>query len=328
MMVLGTDRSVERDNATYRKGLVLGLTLAELGILVIFVLLLAFGAALLAKNREIAALKRAVPEERAASRVERMLRKKAADPAAARSLARELVDTAVRQDAVAEAERRLEQASAAVSKAEQAARMSEDKPPPRSGSASGASAVNRTDRDSGMERRGEDLRRRIADIAAERDALEGTLADLPSGERAIADRVLSTRLENERLKGSMAYAARRLEALGKGSEKPACWATRTGSPEYIFDVTLTSGGIVTRDRALPNRRAEQARLPLSGMTYGRVLQGPGFQAMTKPLFEWGEAHGCRFFVMVTDRTGAAEKRRYKTLLLWVEGHFYKYENRA
>ncbi|GAA3262657.1 hypothetical protein GCM10020258_27200 [Sphingomonas yabuuchiae] len=195
-------------------------------------------------------------------------------------------------------------------------------------SRSGISVADRTDPDRDMERRGEDLRRRIADIAAERDALKGTLADLPSGERAVADRVLSTRLENERLKGSMAYAARRLEALGKGSEKPACWATRTGSPEYIFDVTLTSGGIVTRDRALPNRRAEQVRLPLSNMAYGRVLQGPGFQAMTKPLFDWGEAHGCRFFVMVTDRTGASEKRRYKTLLLWVEGHFYKYENRA
>ncbi|KQO58592.1 hypothetical protein ASF14_01255 [Sphingomonas sp. Leaf257] len=323
MMAFGTDRSVERDNATYRKGLVLGLTLAELGILVIFVLLLAFGAALLAKNREIAGLKRAVPEERAASRVERMLREKAADPAAARSLARELVDTAVRQDAVVEAERRLGQASAAVSKAEQAASESEE-----TASRSGISVADRTDPDRDMERRGEDLRRRIADIAAERDALKGTLADLPSGERAVADRVLSTRLENERLKGSMAYAARRLEALGKGSEKPACWATRTGSPEYIFDVTLTSGGIVTRDRALPNRRAEQVRLPLSNMAYGRVLQGPGFQAMTKPLFDWGEAHGCRFFVMVTDRTGASEKRRYKTLLLWVEGHFYKYENRA
>lgn len=323
-MAFGTDRSVERDNATYRKGLVLGLTLAELGILVIFVLLLAFGAALLAKNREIAGLKRAVPEERAASRIERMLREKAADPAAARSLARELVDTAVRQDAVAEAERRLGQASAAVSKAEQAAGDSDGEPV----SGDAASAADRADPDRDMERRGEDLRRRIADIAAERDALKATLADLPSGERSVADRELSTRLENERLKGSMAYAARRLEALGKGSEKPACWATRTGAPEYIFDVTLTSGGIVTRDRAVPNRRAEQARLPLSGMTYGRVLQGPGFQAMTKPLFDWGEAHGCRFFVMVTDRTGAAEKRRYKTLLLWVEGHFYKYENRA
>jgi cell division protein FtsB len=317
-----SDRSVDRDNATYRKGLVLGLTLAELGILVIFVLLLAFGAALLAKNRQIDQLKRAVPEERAASRVERLLREKAADPAAARSLARELVDSAVRQDAVDEARRRLGQAAAAVTKAEEAA--GSGKPADHTGSASAKAPAS--DRD--MDRRGEDLRRRIADIAAERDALKATMADLPSGKSKIAEQMLSTRLENERLKGSMAYATRRLEALGKGSEKPACWATRTGAPEYIFDVTLTSAGIVTHDRALPSRRAEQARLPLAGMAYDRTLQGPGFQSMTKPLFDWGEAHGCRFFVLVTDRTGAAEKRRYKTLLLWVEGHFYKYENRA
>ncbi|KQN02374.1 hypothetical protein ASE82_08425 [Sphingomonas sp. Leaf230] len=312
-MAFTNDRSVERDNATYRKGLVLGLTLAELGILIIFVLLLAFGAALLTKDREILRLKRAVPEERAASRVERLLREKAADPVAARTLARELVDSAVRQDALTDYQRRLQQASSAVRKAEQAVMRPEDH-------------VEAAAED--MDRRGEELRRRIADVASERDALKGTLADLPAGQRQIADRMLATKLENERLKGSMAYAARRLEALGKGSEKPACWATRTGSPEYVFDVALTSDGIVTRDRALPNRRADQARLPLSAMSYGRTLQGPAFQAMTKPLFDWGEAHGCRFFVLVTDRTGAAEKRRYKTLLLWVEGHFYKYENRA
>ncbi len=319
-MPVGTDRSVERDNATYRKGLVLGLTLAELGILVIFVLLLAFGAALLTKDREITRLKRALPEERAASRVERLLRERAPDSASARSLARELIDSGVRQDAVAQAEQRLQQAAAVILKAEQAAGKPTDdtklpgqmQPEPRED----------------MDRRGENLRQRIAQIAAERDSLKGTLADLPSGQRKIADRILSTRLENERLKGSMAYAARRLEALGKGSEKPACWATKAGAPEYIFDVTLTSAGIVTRDRALPGRRAEQARLPLAEMAYGRTMQGPAFQAMTKPLFDWGEAHGCRFFVTVTDRTGASEKRRYKTLLLWVEGHFYKYENRA
>jgi len=322
-MALGGERSVERDNATYRKGLVLGLTLAELGILVIFVLLLAFGAALLNKDREINRLKQAVPQERAASRVERILREKASDPVAARSLARELIDSAVKQDAADADRKRLQQASAAVAKAEQAAGA----PAPPSG-ASPTEKARPEQRSNDMEQRGEDLRRRIADLAAERNAMKTTLASLPAGQRDIADRLMGTQLENERLKGSMAYAERRLDALGKGSEKPACWATRTGSPEYIFDVTLTSGGIVTTDRRLPNRRADQARLPLSGMAYGRTVQGPGFQAMTKPLFDWGEAHGCRFFVTIADRTGAAEKRRYKTLLLWVEGHFYKYETQS
>lgn len=307
------ERSVERDNATYRKGLVLGLTLAELGILIIFVLLLAFGAALLAKDKQIRSLERAVPQERAAARVERLLAEKAANPAAARSLANELVDSAVRQDQVAEAERRLQGATAALAAVEQASGA----PERRNGAEPGD-----------VERRGEALRRHVAAIAAEREAMRQTLADLPAGQRTIADRVMTTRLENERLKGSMAYAARRLDQLGRGSEKPACWATRTGSPEYIFDVTLTSGGIITRDRALPNRRADQARLPLSDMVYGLSLQGPAFQAMTRPLFAWGEEHGCRFFVTVTDRTGAAEKHRYKTLLLWLEGHFYKFENRS
>ena len=305
--------SVAGDNASYRKGLVLGLTLAELGILVIFVLLLAFGAALLTKRKEIEQLRRAVPEERAARRVERMLSEKASDPAAARSLARELVDSAVRQDALDLSRRRLAQATTAVTKAEWAM----------------GSKVKSVVRPTpvGMERRGEELRDRIAEAVAERDAARATLADLPEGQAKLADRMMATRLENERLKGSMAYAARRLEALGKGSEKPACWATRSGTPEYIFDVALLSGGIVVTDRALAGRRAEQARLPLNWMVYGRAVQGGAFQAMTKPLFEWGEAHNCRFFVLVTDRTGAAEKRRYKDLLLWVEGHFYKYENR-
>jgi hypothetical protein len=50
--------------------------------------------------------------------------------------------------------------------------------------------------------------------------------------------------------------------------------------------------------------------------------------MTTPLFDWGDVHGCRFFVTVTDSIGAAEKRRYKNLLLSAEGHFYKYEDRV
>jgi hypothetical protein len=295
--------------------LVLGLTLAELGILVIFVLLLAFGTMLLARQREIDTLKRALPEERASRRLLSALADGSSDPQAARSLARELIASAVRQDAADEARRRLTAATAAFEKAE--AEL-----------ARGSGTVAARGETGSIHERGEAVRRRIAEVVAERDAVRSTLSDLSAGDRATADRTLATRIENERLKGSMAYASRRLEALGKGSEKPACWATRAGSPEYIFDVGLQSGGISVRDRALPHRRAEQARLPLNGMSYDRVVSGPAFQAMTKQLFEWGEAHGCRFFVLVTDRTGSAEKQRYKTLLLWIEGHFYKYENRS
>lgn len=128
------------------------------------------------------------------------------------------------------------------------------------------------------------------------------------------------------VKGRLAYAEQKLGISSRGTEKPACWADQTGKPEYIFDVTLKSHSLVIRDNALPNRRSEEASLPIQQVMFGGDLGQDEFRMQTRALFEWSEKEQCRFFVRVLDATAAHEKDIYKRQLRTVGEHFYYYED--
>ena len=114
--------------------------------------------------------------------------------------------------------------------------------------------------------------------------------------------------------------------LGKGTEMPACWASRkTGKPEYIFNTALTSNGIIVQDNALPHRASEQAQLPLQAMVFKKEMRPGQFRVMSKPILEWSVKEGCRFFVRVYDQTRDDEKMIYKRHLRTVLDYFYHYE---
>jgi hypothetical protein len=137
-----------------------------------------------------------------------------------------------------------------------------------------------------------------------------------------------TEIEKERLGGQLKNAQRTLERFGqgKGTEKPACWADpKTGKPEYIFRVELTSGGLIIHDQKLPNRVDDQARLPIGGVTFDGELPPEMFKAQTAGLAAWSKERDCRFFVMVKDLTLPTEKDAYKKMLKTLEEHFYKLE---
>jgi len=128
------------------------------------------------------------------------------------------------------------------------------------------------------------------------------------------------------LQGRLKYAESQLKTLGRGTEKPACWADpETGKPEYIFDVALESAGLTVRDNALPQRREEEDKLPIHKITFGEHVTVQRFRHETIALFLWSEKEGCRFFVRVFDLTAAHEKDRYKFHLRVVGEHFYYYE---
>ena len=133
----------------------------------------------------------------------------------------------------------------------------------------------------------------------------------------------TTRLNT--LEGRLKNAEQQLATAGHGTEKPACWADRTGKPEYIFDIALKSQSVVVRDNALPGRTAEQAVLPIKALSFSLDLGQQDFRAQTRALFEWSEREGCRFFVRVYDLTAAHEKDAYKRQLRTVGEHFYYYE---
>jgi len=88
---------VKDDNLSFRRGLVLGLTLAEISILVIFIVLLAFGVTLAKTSAKVHALERELPAERASQALLRTLAKGAHSDQEAQDLAQKLIAGAVRQ---------------------------------------------------------------------------------------------------------------------------------------------------------------------------------------------------------------------------------------
>jgi type II secretory pathway component PulJ len=139
---------------------------------------------------------------------------------------------------------------------------------------------------------------------------------------AAESKLKDAQLTEDRLKGKVASIER---MMGKGTEKPACWADKaTGKPKYIFNVGLTNEGIIVRHSATPPfSKAEN--LPIDSIPYDRVLKPREFRSLAKPIFDWSENKECRFFVRAWDRTGEREKTRYKRHKRFLETRFYAYE---
>ena len=132
--------------------------------------------------------------------------------------------------------------------------------------------------------------------------------------------------EIQLLRGQVANLRIKLTGIGKGTEMPACWASPVdGKPEYIFQVNLQSSAIVVEDRKLPNHVEDQALLPITPIQFSQAISASDFLAQTRPIYDWSVAHGCRFFVIIADQTGPAEKARYKQQVRTIETHFYKFE---
>ncbi len=137
----------------------------------------------------------------------------------------------------------------------------------------------------------------------------------------LRDRVTELERSNDRLSGQFANATRLLEQEGKGYA--ACWAEKFGRADFIFDVSLRPDGILVLNNDLPQWRDEQAKLPISNSLYNRPLSMNRFRTLTRPIFNRSEEMDCRFFVRIFDMTGETEKELYKQLLDTVENHFYK-----
>lgn len=115
----------------------------------------------------------------------------------------------------------------------------------------------------------------------------------------------------------------RLARTGLGGDLPSCWTTSEGKPGYILEIVLESGGIRASDAISEGRAAERERLPIGRFNPAEVLSESEFLAATRPLFDWSVANECRFYVDVFDATAAHEKALYKSRMRAVEGHFYK-----
>ncbi len=273
---------------TFPRGLVLGLTMAEIAILIIFVLLLAL-AALLAResDRRQAAERELVRFEQIAALFEAEALPE--DPVALRAVLRERVDEHRDADSWRELVREIEATPGALREMAEA-----------------MSAAARA----GMS---------PADV---REAIENRDAVEDSGENAT---VLAARLDraNRRIERLEAQA---LVRGGGGLDHPSCWYDHDGTVAYLFDVALVARGFVVDLARAPQHEAERALLPLDLVRTESVVTPAQFLRQTGPVYEWSVERNCRFFVRAFDLTAGDQKNLYKSRMGVLESRFYKNAN--
>ena len=304
----------------YRRGLVLGLTMAEIAVLVIFVLLLIFGTLFARQTNETDTLRDQVNTlEAAALELERIAQDLGQEPEV---VMEELARARASQERLEQIEREAERLRILERELE-LVRPQEMANQPLPEVFRELVLVRDAIKEAGVSTSPEELAETLNEAEAAREAL----GNLPEDTRSLGEQNVQLSRENQNLKSQMANLRRQAQRAGRGLDHPPCWATPSGRAEYIFDVALTSRGFIIRDRNLPHRAEDRAELPIEGIAFGTELPSSRFLSMTRPLHQWSLERDCRFVVKAFDTTGPDEKATYKRRMGTLEQHFYKFEPR-
>lgn len=108
---------------------------------------------------------------------------------------------------------------------------------------------------------------------------------------------------------------------GNGRTFPSCWMTAENQTEYIFDIAMYDSGLVVKDATLGRANDPDWELV---QTFARnsVIKESTFQGATARLFEKSKKDECRYYAIIRDGTGETSKARYQQLRRTVENHFY------
>lgn len=293
------------DPREYRCGVVLGLTLAEVLVLLVFLLLLSMSALLLRRDREQAAM-----TERLGRYA--VLLQPVTEALASRGIVTE--DT----DRLASLIERGGEADSLRSQLAEASRTLE------------AARLDRERQEGEMLRLKEMAREatRVSKAAAERDVLAAILervAALPSQPLAerlerVVQKAAALDSATANLTGQNAQMRTELARLkgNGGSGLPYCWALPDGRSQFMLKVEMQDTGVVVFDITPRARPADPAWPLLDGVARGRLMPMSEFIALTSPLQARSASERCHYAIQVVDGTGVTNKPGYKQSMgrLW------------
>jgi hypothetical protein len=318
---------IGRERAQYQRGLVLGFTVAESMLLILFALLLALGAILVKKDNQLVQVRQQMValEEKFREAITKaevlsaMVEKQPTD-----EFIRELVrareaeaEVAREKEDLQRREHQLEEQSGLA----KAVQNSPDKAKAiRDLAALGAHVKDEVAKSS---KRGEDPYDVIPTAVAAADAARRAGYTPDEARDAFRNAAKAAR-DAATYRGQITKLRTDLVKAGKGGDFPPCWITESGQIEFLFDVALLSDGrLKVRDITPPNRVLDRRELNVSAALFADKVTMKNFLQLTGPLLDYEKAKDCRFFVMVSDLTGPAQKVTFKNLLLTVESRFYK-----
>jgi hypothetical protein len=307
-----------RDDKQFRRGVVLGLTMAEALLLLIFLLMLILGVRLKTQSTAIAELEK--QRDEAQSTLVAM--QPAFDQLTQKQKFDITKDYVRMQQQLADANARLKDAALSVDLVQQAASMA---PPDATPEEATRALLN----EAAIGRQALDAAQRFAPDLPPEQAVEALVNAATIGQSlkdgGTPDELLASagacKADLQSCKNQTTYLNSRLNAKTGGFDLPPCWVDNKGKIQYIFDASLTDAGIYVEDKAVPGREADLDKLPLSRAVYGEPL-GPGeFSTAFSPLLKWSNDHGCRFYVRLYDDMRDGDRAAYKELRGTVEGYF-------
>lgn len=126
----------------------------------------------------------------------------------------------------------------------------------------------------------------------------------------------------DRMAGQLDYYERQQVTAGNGLSYPPCWQ-RNGKIIYTYDALLLDDGLrlsITDDRT----GLDMAGLRANGTepSLGQTISRQTFLAQTKGLHAWSVSQGCRFYARIIDGTSAGNKSGYIQGRRAVEDRFY------
>lgn len=344
----------------YRRGVLLGLTLAEVMILLLFVILLATGVGYRKIRSQLDEANRLAADFRGRNaELNRELEQLRAENAAAVMLSEKLeVNRGRPEQAFADSFRELVLKQQELSRREEKIAALEEAAgdwkqirnlASKSAKASGrpendllecvidgaSNAAVRCASEIGASGEGE-----VAKLARLGGACESLLKSLDlidpasgdirmEGLRRAADLVLASKAMNQTL-GECREETRTSEAkLRKCAEKcttgtgfPPCWINPdTGKEDAIFEVVIHETGIVVNEIPYERHAKERASLPIEKVRYSEIQNVSEFLHATRKLYEMNVKAQCRHFLRLRDQ--AESKNAFKNQLLALEGQFYK-----
>ena len=308
-----------RDDRQFRRGVVLGLTMAEALLLLIFLLMLILGVRLKAQATHLAELEKQRDEAQSTLVAMQPVLDKLA-----KSQKFDITKDYVRmKQQLADANARLKDAQLSVDLVQQAASLAPENATPEEATRAllNEAAIGRAALDA-AQRFQPDLPPEKA-VAALIDAATIGQALQRNGnnpEKLLAQ-AGACQADLKSCKNQTTYLNYRLNAKTGGFDLPPCWVDDKGKIQYIFDASLTDGGIYVEDKAVPGREADQEKLPLSRARFDETISAAEFGTAFSPLLKWSNDHGCRFYVKLYDEMREGDRAEYKALRGAVEGYF-------
>jgi hypothetical protein len=326
------------DSQAYRRGVVLGLTLAELLLLLLFLFLLIMASILYQREEirlEIEERFNVADEERRAFRnslnvyLEEVLgTQSVADPGRPLS-AQELEEPLARLS-------RLSSEYAATSAQLRAARSELEQLrqgiPPTEREASALRQENariqaelaQLNAALGDAQALIDQARQISPDEAASDVLRSALsafAGLDQEERALPTQLAACEAERSNLGRQLNYTQ---QQCGREGDFPPCVYRDNGQIAFLYDVFLTQRGIVVSRGDEGSFRSLTWVAALPDPVYGEPMSVAAFQSATRPHLATSQRQNpqCRFFVRIHDRMGEASRQEFLDQYLGVQSHFY------